>query len=156
MFFCLFFIKLSMCYIYHNFAGGSPAFFFFGLKIKNPPQQPEGKSRQILTEKSQKFFKKLLTSKVVYDIINSGQVLFIFEYHKNTRNPVCVCTHTQGDRKDAPTSERLLRASLVCYIKCSLIIAHLNTFCKSFQMIPQYLEALLFWFKFLSVRDLNK
>ena len=81
---------------------------------------------------------------------------YLFEYHKNTRNPcVCVYTHT-GDRKDAPTSERLLRASLVCYIKCSLIIAHLNTFCKSFQMIRQYLEALLFWFKFLHDRDLNK
>ena len=72
-----------------------------------------------MTEKSQKFFKKLLTSKVVYDIINSGQVLFIFEYHKNTRNPVCVHTHTQGDRKDTAISERLLRASLVCCIKFS-------------------------------------
>ena len=45
-----------------------------------------------------KYFKKLLTSKVVYDIINSGQVLFIFEYHKNTRNP-CVCTHTRATAK---------------------------------------------------------
>ena len=48
-----------------------------GLKITNPPKQPEGKSRQISAKNSQKFFQKLLTNSTVYDTINSGQVLFV-------------------------------------------------------------------------------